>query len=55
MDSDMIQSFICRSLAVVVVPELKKTTAELSMEEKNEISHRGNALRKMKKNIIKYL
>ena len=40
---------------IVYVPELKKTTAELSMEEKNEISHRGNALRKMKKNIIKYL
>lgn len=40
---------------IVYVPELKKTTAELYMEEKNEISHRGNALRKMKKNIIKYL
>ena len=40
---------------IVYVPELKKTTAELSMEEKNEISHRGNALSKMKKNIIKYL
>lgn len=40
---------------IVYVPELKKTTAELSMEEKNEISHRGKALREMKKNIIKYL
>jgi len=29
------------------VPELKKTTAQLSMEEKNKISHRGKALVKM--------
>lgn len=40
---------------IVYVPELKKTTAELSMEEKNKISHRGKALEEMKKNIIKYL
>lgn len=33
---------------IVYVDELGKTTAELSMEEKNKISHRGNALRKMK-------
>ena len=29
------------------VPSLNKTTAELSREEKNKISHRGNATRKM--------
>ena len=33
---------------IVYVPELGKTTAELSMEEKNAISHRGKALRAMK-------
>ena len=38
MDSDMIQSFICRSLA-----------AELEPEKKNELSHRGEGLRKMRK------
>ncbi len=30
---------------IFYVPKLKKTTAELSMEEKNKISHRGKALR----------
>lgn len=29
---------------IFYLPELKKTTAELSMEEKNKISHRGKAL-----------
>lgn len=29
---------------IFFVPELNKTTAELSMEEKNKISHRGKAL-----------
>ena len=33
-------------------PELGKTTAELDPEEKNKISHRGNALRLMK-NVIR--
>lgn len=32
---------------IFYVPEYKKTTAELSLEEKNAISHRGKALRKM--------
>lgn len=40
---------------IVYVPELKKTTAELTMEEKNKISHRGKALLEMKKNIVNYL
>ncbi len=33
---------------IVYVPELGKTTAEISAEEKNAISHRGKALRQMK-------
>ena len=33
---------------IFYVPELKKTTAELSEEEKNAISHRGKALRMIK-------
>lgn len=33
---------------IFVVPEYGKTTAELTMEEKNQISHRAKALRKMK-------
>lgn len=40
---------------IVYVPELKKTTAQLTMEEKNKISHRGKALLQMKKNILNYL
>lgn len=40
---------------IVYVPELKKTTAQLSSEEKNKISHRGKALEMMKKNIIEYI
>ena len=34
---------------IFYVPEYGKTTAELTMEEKNEISHRAKALREMKK------
>ena len=33
---------------IFVLPEYGKTTAELSAEEKNELSHRGKALRLMK-------
>jgi XTP/dITP diphosphohydrolase len=33
---------------VVLVPSLGKTVAELGEEEKNAISHRGNAMRKLK-------
>lgn len=33
---------------IFMVPEYDKTTAELSMEQKNEISHRARALRAMK-------
>ena len=40
---------------IVYVPELGKTTAELSMEEKNAISHRGKALMAMKKILLEHL
>jgi len=33
---------------IFFVPELKKTVAQLTSEEKNAISHRGNAIRKLK-------
>jgi XTP/dITP diphosphohydrolase len=33
---------------IFFVPHLKKTVAQLSGEEKNAISHRGNAIRKLK-------
>ena len=34
---------------IFFVPSLGKTTAELSMEEKNKISHRGKALDNVRK------
>lgn len=34
---------------IFYVPELKKTTAQLSLEEKNKISHRGKALDQVRK------
>ena len=40
---------------ILFVPEIGKTTAQISMDEKNAISHRGKALRAMKeklKNIL---
>jgi XTP/dITP diphosphohydrolase len=33
---------------IFFVPHLKKTVAQLTREEKNAISHRGNAIRKLK-------
>ena len=38
---------------IFYVPELGKTTAELSEEEKNQISHRGKALRLMKEKFFR--
>lgn len=38
---------------IFVVPQLGCTTAQLSDEQKNEISHRGKALRKMKEELRK--
>lgn len=37
---------------IFMVPEYNKTTAELSMEEKNKISHRAKALRAMKEVLV---
>ena len=34
---------------IFYIPSLNKTSAELSLEEKNKISHRGQALKEMKK------
>lgn len=39
---------------IFYVPEFGCTTAELSMEQKNKISHRGKALTQIKEFIIKY-
>lgn len=36
---------------IFYVPELNKTTAELSLDEKNKISHRGKALRLMREKL----
>jgi len=33
---------------IFLVPSLNKTVAQLTSEEKNAISHRGNAIRKLK-------
>lgn len=38
-----------------ILPKYGKTMAELSLEEKNEISHRGKALRKVRKIIQSFL
>lgn len=40
---------------IFYVPEYKCTTAEMSPEQKNEISHRGIALRAMKEVILKHI
>lgn len=40
---------------IFYVPGLHKTTAQLSEEEKNEVSHRGRALRAMKDELRKYM
>ena len=40
---------------VFFLPGLKKTFAELTAEEKNAISHRGNALKKFKTELENYL
>ena len=40
---------------IFYVPEYNCTTAQLSMEQKNELSHRGKALRAMKEKLRVYL
>lgn len=39
---------------IFYVPEFGKTTAELTEEEKNQVSHRGKALRLMKEELKHY-
>ena len=39
---------------IFYLPDLKKTMAELTPEEKNKISHRGQAFRRLKNHIIRY-
>ena len=43
-----------RSDPIFYVPELGKSTAELTEEEKNLVSHRGKALRLIKEELRKY-
>ena len=38
---------------IFMVPEFEKTTAELSITEKNKISHRAKALRAMREELLK--
>jgi XTP/dITP diphosphohydrolase len=40
---------------IFVIPRYGKTVAELSMAEKNRLSHRGKALRILKKKLKRYL
>ncbi|MGN1145242.1 MAG: non-canonical purine NTP pyrophosphatase, partial [Acetatifactor sp.] len=39
---------------IFYVPQFEKTTAELTEEQKNQISHRGKALQLMKEELKKY-
>lgn len=40
---------------IFVIPGQGKTMAELSIAEKNQMSHRGNAIRKLKKRLKRYV
>ena len=40
---------------IFYLPDLKCTSAEISPEQKNELSHRGKALRRMKEQLAKIL
>jgi XTP/dITP diphosphohydrolase len=40
---------------IFFVPKLNKTVAQLTREEKNAISHRGNAIRKLKPLLKEFL
>ena len=40
---------------ILWLEEFKKTSAEITMEEKNQISHRGKALRAMKEELVEWL
>ena len=45
--------FVC--VIAAALPDMSRTTAELSPEEKNAVSHRGKALAAMKEQIASYL
>ena len=38
---------------ILYIPEFGVTSAELTLEQKNQISHRGKALRAMKEELFK--
>jgi XTP/dITP diphosphohydrolase len=38
-----------------ILPQLKKTVAQLTLDEKNRVSHRGKALKKLKRVIGKFV
>ena len=40
---------------VFLVPQINKTAAQMTAQEKNDISHRGNAIRKLKPLLEKLL
>jgi XTP/dITP diphosphohydrolase len=40
---------------ILYLPEFGKTSAEITMEQKNQISHRGKALSAMKEELRKVL
>ena len=40
---------------IVYLPEYQKTSAQLTPEEKNRISHRGKALELIRKELVKYI
>ena len=40
---------------IMYIPEFGKTMADMTMEEKNDISHRGQALKKMSVVLLKKL
>lgn len=40
---------------ILYIPEFDKTSAQLTLEEKNRISHRGKALRQMKEQLAAWL
>ena len=50
--------FVCviaAAFPIFYLPDMSRTTAELSPEEKNAVSHRGKALAAMKEQIASYL
>ena len=46
---------LAQFFAIFMLPEFGKSTAELSPEKKNQLSHRGKALRMMKEKLKEVL